>query len=592
MTQNKKSYIGLTIGPIIETISNAKQTGELWARSYLFSYIMKNIIKTLIVKDRKCNKEENKNEKLKDRFILPCIKDISKELNKSEDKDIYNKSNEKTNESAQEVGLFHDRFIFQSEDGDFNLVKESIDEVIDNIVLEIENYDICKDKSREKIKANIKDFLKIYYLEIHMDLSEKEDKQKSQNNIIFKVNRALDGLELREKILNNKGMKDNYLLKTLSNKKLKEESFKSHFLSMDAYGEKGKKEEYPCLFKIALDEINNADFPNEDEDIKKKLRDEKLKDQLIKANEYVAVVQVDGDSMGKMIDTFKIRNGEEDIYKDYKDFSRNLLKYDKKSHEKIKEYDGFTVYAGGDDLLFIAPVIKRNTEGKSKESGDEKSNDIFNLIDGLSDVFNKNINAGQDIMANSDKPKDEEEKPTTSFGVAIVHHKCPLYYALDEARELLFNKAKNYKFNGKEKNAIAFKVIKSSGQSFGTVVGKKTESYYQFKNLFKKVICLDSKNKKINNYLKAIHFKLMRDKVILNKIGESEDLLQNYFDNNFDEKVHKTEPIKTYLSDLKKFIWKIYSEAKTDGDKNKCIEQIYTYLRFIRFMDEDINKDD
>lgn len=40
-----------------------------------------------------------------------------------------------------------------------------------------------------------------------------------------------------------------------------------------------------------------------------------------------------------------------------------------------------------------------------------------------------------------------------------------------------------------------------------------------------------------------------------------------------------------------KFIYLIYGETKTDEDKNKCIEQIYTYLRFIKFMDEDINLD-
>lgn len=29
-------YIGLTIGPINETISKAKKTGEIWGFSYLF----------------------------------------------------------------------------------------------------------------------------------------------------------------------------------------------------------------------------------------------------------------------------------------------------------------------------------------------------------------------------------------------------------------------------------------------------------------------------------------------------------------------------------------------------------------------------
>ncbi|MBA4509567.1 type III-B CRISPR-associated protein Cas10/Cmr2 [Clostridium sporogenes] len=578
MTDNKKSYIGLTIGPIVETISNAKQTGELWARSYLFSYIMKNIIKTLIVKDKKFNKEKNQNKKLEDRFILPCINDIFNKLNKSlDEKNSIKKTDEKTDqendEVSQEVGLFHDRFIFQSEEGDFDLVKQSIDEVIDCISIEIKGYEDYKDKSKEEIKRNIEDFLKIYYLELDLDLSEKEkeDKEKSKNNIIFKVNRALDALELREKISNDRNIEGNYLTNILKNDNMN--NSKEHFLCKDAYGKDGKRGDYPSLFKIALSETYNGKFPNEDDEIKEKLREKRLEDKLIKANEYVAVVQADGDSMGKVIETFQIHNDIEDIYKDYKSFSSNLLEYDKESHKTIKKYGGFTIYAGGDDLLFIAPVINNKEES-------EKKNNIFQLIDKLSDLFDEKFNK-------------EKEKPTTSFGVAIVHHKFPLYYALDEARDLLFNKAKNYKFNGEEKNAIAFKVIKSSGQSFETVVGKKSESYKQFKDLFYNVSKnLSGKDRKIKNYLNAIHFKLKRDKVILNKIGENKSSLQNYFDNNFGEKIHKTEPIKTYINDLIEFIYKIYSEAKTDEDKDKCIEQIYTYLRFIKFMDEDINLDD
>lgn len=98
-----------------------------------------------------------------------------------------------------------------------------------------------------------------------------------------------------------------------------------------------------------------------------------------------------------------------------------------------------------------------------------------------------------------------------------------------------------------KKNAIAFKVIKSSGQSFETVVGKKSESYKQFKELFKNVSnSLNGKDRKIKNYLKAIHFKIKRDKVILNKIGKNEELLENYFKNNFDEKFHENGDIKIY----------------------------------------------
>jgi CRISPR-associated protein Cmr2 len=41
------NYLALTIGPIVETLSESKKTKELFAGSYLFSYIMKNILKKL-----------------------------------------------------------------------------------------------------------------------------------------------------------------------------------------------------------------------------------------------------------------------------------------------------------------------------------------------------------------------------------------------------------------------------------------------------------------------------------------------------------------------------------------------------------------
>ncbi|MBO0581342.1 hypothetical protein EXQ44_04000 [Clostridium botulinum] len=89
MTQNKKSYIGVTIGPIYKTIQLAKHTGELWASSYMFSYIMKNIIKEIL--------KEFEDKNIKNRFIVPYVGQGY------EDKVFKDK---------YEAGLFHDRFIF------------------------------------------------------------------------------------------------------------------------------------------------------------------------------------------------------------------------------------------------------------------------------------------------------------------------------------------------------------------------------------------------------------------------------------------------------------------------------------------------
>ena len=39
-------YIGVSIGPIIETLANTKSTKAIWGASYLFSYLMKDITKS------------------------------------------------------------------------------------------------------------------------------------------------------------------------------------------------------------------------------------------------------------------------------------------------------------------------------------------------------------------------------------------------------------------------------------------------------------------------------------------------------------------------------------------------------------------
>ncbi|MBU3219622.1 Cas10/Cmr2 second palm domain-containing protein [Clostridium algidicarnis] len=542
MSQNKTSrtYIGLTIGPIIETISQAKETGELWASSYLFSYIIKNIIKKLLDK----NKTEGDNT-LKDRFIVPSVE------------------NEKIFTEPHEVGLFHDRFIFESNEYDFELVNHAIYDVKKDIVAAIKEISHYKgDIFNDEILTSIDDFLKIYYLEVPVDTNGKKD----YNNIILQVNKCLDALELKENLPSEKGEENNYLLDILSNRALKNGDFKTHFLSKDAYGNKGKEGNFPSLLKIALGETNNKDFPCSDDEIAKTI----LAGDLVKAQEYVAVVQVDGDFIGNVIKSFKINENGTNIYGNYKCFSNKLLSYSKRSNEIIKDYNGFTVYAGGDDLLFIAPIINKNC---NKETFNRN---IFELIDSLSSLF-------------EEKFKCYKSKPTTSFGVAMVHHKFPLYYALDESRELLFEKAKKYKYKGLAKNAIAFKVIKSSGQSFETVVGKDTTSYKQFTSLFTNILYNSKKDSNSNDFLKAVHFKLLKDKTILNKIGKDKVLLENYFRNNFNEEIHKCEPIKGYIENLVTFIHEIYYDMEHEDIQNDiCINQIYTYLRFIKFMDEKI----
>lgn len=524
-TDFNNTYIGLTIGPIFKTINYAKETGELWGSSYMFSYIMKNIISKLIV-----------DTSIKDRFIVPYVNE----------KEIFS--------TPTEVGLFHDRFIFKSNKGDFEQVRSVVKEVKDCFKVKVFNQleKICKEKpSQDLVYKYIDDYLKIYFLEVEVDPNDKNEKDR---NIILKVSKYLDALELRENFVDKEERP--YLFEILKNK-----SVKSSFLSEDAYGQEGKKEGYPSLTNIALACLKDKKLPMEDSKIIEYLDENYKGYNFKKAHEYVALVQADGDSIGKVIKELEIDKSKSDEFESYKCFSKNLLDYAQDASDIIKGYGGFSIFAGGDDLLFIAPVINEDRN-------------IFNLIDDLSDCFKI-------------KFKEEEKKPTTSFGVAIIHYKFPLYYAIEEAQNLL-SEAKKFETTNEKKNAIAFKVVKSSGESFETVIGKNSAGYKEKFTLLLSKTFKAAKDEKLNNYLKSIHIKLWNDKAIINKIGVNKDMLENYFQNNFNEEIHKNSKVKEYINIIIEFIHTVYSsdEKVKNDDENYYINLIYSCLKFVRFMDE------
>lgn len=523
--QNENTYIGLTIGPIFKTINYAKQTGELWGSSYVFSYLMKNIIREL----EKC---------IMDRFIVPYV------------------GNEDIFKNPTGVGLFHDRFIFKSNEGDFEKVRNAVEKVKGDftaeLLQELNSINTCA-IDENKLKEYIDSYFKIFFLEVEVNPNDENEKDR---NIILKVSKYLDAVELKEQFIDKEDV--NYLFRLLANEKIKHS-----FLAKDAYGE--YKDYYPSLLNIALSELGIDKLPREDSEVKEYIKENYDGVSLKKAHEYVALVQADGDSIGKVIRNIELDN--EDKFKNYRKFSKCLLNYAQEAYEKIQSYGGFTVFAGGDDLLFIAPIINRN-----------KDENIFTLIDDLSKCFNEKLK------------EYNREKPTTSFGISIIHHKYPLYFAIEESRNLL-GQAKNFsvKKNGKcqEKNAIAFKVIKSSGESFETVLGKEVDSYEKFRNILDRVF-QSAKDTELEKYLKSVHIKLWNDKVIINKIGNNKELLKNYFDNNFNETFHNDTEIKEYIKLIVKFIYSVYNENEENHISDDiCAKRIYSCLKFIRFMDEE-----
>jgi CRISPR-associated protein Cmr2 len=428
------NYVGLTIGPIYKTLQNSKKPNELWAASFVFSYIMKQIIKEF--KSRE--------------FVVPYIKDES----------IF--------DETMDIGLFHDRFIFKSLVGDMQLLTQRISDVLK---------ELSKDLNIEE--SFLKNYFQINFKELDV-----------QENPILELTPYLDSLELFYEV----SQYDTNLLQ----QKLKE---KDNFLL------KNRTHKVNSLTNIA-------------------------------SNNYIAIVHVDGDKMGEVIED---KNNIENV-------SKNLFNYCKASHKLITHFGGETIFAGGDDLLFFAPIINN-----------AKSKTIFNLCDEISKDFDAKFN----------------NKATLSFGVHISYEKFPLYEALEESRNLLFAKAKT-----QQKNNIAFRVRKHSGQTFETLIHKGNKEIYENFLLFtSNIIGGDG----IDNFLHSLHHKIDNNKETINQIADSKEKLNNFFENYFNKDEHTQ--YKEFFEQLIEFIHNIFKDKSIKEDEKLNI--IYSTLRFVKFIQGD-----
>jgi len=466
------TYLALTIGPIYKTLRDAKKTRELWGGSYLFSYIMREII--VAFKDRE--------------FVVPYIKD----------KTVF--------ESGNEIGLFHDRFIFETQEGDKEKLERRVTEVLHKLA--------------EDTKVNY-EFLKHYF---QINIVEKVFTEGK--NPIFEMTPYLDTAELFFEVPQ---YRENRLTKMLKGN--------NSFLTKEAFGE---KKSFPSLPEISL-----FDILKENPEIKSLLNYDE--EESIYDNEeytfkpyhkYYAIVHADGDSMSKVIESLKSRE-------DFQNFSKKLFEYGQTSHGLIKKFGGETIFAGGDDLLFFAPVV----------SG---SQTVFELCDEISNDFNERF---------------EGTDATLSFGVSMQYYKFPLYEALENSRELLFADAKSG-----EKNNIAFCVTKHSGQMFKAIIHKEGELYENFK-LFSSNL---QGGEDIDNFLHSIQHKIETNKPLLKEIASNKEQLQNFFDNYFNETVH--EDYRAFFEQLVLFIYESYRVAK-EGENP--LDKVYATLRFIKFVQGD-----
>ena len=505
----KKKYMGLTIGPIYKTLKNAKKTRELWGGSYIFSYIMKLIIKNF--KSRK--------------FVIPYA-------------ECNDKGFERLLSGKMPVGVFHDRLIFESEDNDFDTLKEGVDKILTEIAGQIAGH-INADK--DPVTRYIKAYFQLYFCEIEFD------ENTGYKKINKKINSYLDSLELQENFIPEE--EKNYVTDFLLN-------IKNSFLIKEAFGKNIRFQSVPEIAAAFLN-LKNIDpnkykqiFENYDEkskdenyDIYQHIKDAYKINKIKQHCKYMAIVHADGDYMGDTIEG--LENNEE-----FNTFSKKLFDFDLSAPEAIKAFGGETIFAGGDDLLFFAPVVNKNKT-------------VFDLLNTIDDIFNKQF-------------EDRKKKPTLSFGVSISYHKFPLYEALEISRNLL-KRAKEMK----HKNATAFRMLKHSGQYFEAVFEKQSPEYGALESLLNllKVVDLAQEDEKL---MSSIIYTLFSSRVLLEAVGNDKGKLDSFFKNSFNEPIHKIEHNEAQIKSIKELIHAVYKSGNYKKEERAGI--IYSTLRLNKFI--------
>lgn len=564
----KEKYIAITFGPITRVISYAQSTKELWAASYLFSYLAKQVI-----------------EPFKERtFLLPQITE-----------EMYNKK------LTKGAGLFSDRYIFQAKDGDFEKLCDGCDKVYKQLGENIATT-IKRPEEAIVITDYLKRTIKIYCLEKEFSSSE---------NIVHLCEDLLGAMELQDLFLQKESC--NYLscfFKQVNNS----------FLTDDAF-EQGTARLFNTIIEYSAIELNSDKYwkpleANEKVMAKNKkvekinrisssaLVDEKrisLLEQeksLKPYHKYIAFVKADSDHLTKTI------KGLKDQKRSVAELDKCLLTYNLQVIQLIEDYQGKAIFLGGDDLLFFAPV--RNGE-----------KNIFTLLHDINSAFDS-------AMEKLPAP------PTLSFGVSISYYKHPMFEAIDKAEELL-SKAKGAGRNSiawylqKHSGQVCQSIINKTHKEVYTrceLISKDKDCVRRiFKDVYTQCTELISKGmidkNSSENLLNSFTYWLMENKEIITYIlnplqstnSEKEEnviktTLINYFNNSFNEP--RLEKMNSYIEDLAqylisatkeaiKIITKEISEIKTKEKmdialekKKKRIENVIdslgAILRFVRFL--------
>lgn len=579
MKENSKTYTALTIGPIYRTISQARKTRELWGASYMFSYVMRKIIEGLGDTSKCC---------------LPYHKDM---LNLAKSKG---------------AGLFPDRLIYEGD------VRAKIKTVSEEVISKISDVSgLPNEYLQHYFRINSIVFTLPQEIPLTIDAINKTTTDK---NLVFIADKLLDATELHEK---------NFDEITNIDWKLAIDKLNGKIFYKEAFTGKDNSFKFPSIPEIATDDFRrknkNAYYtlvnqilykPSQSNETTEEIEENNQRDFLnsLKSNtnfspiklrpyhKYIAVVQADGDNIGQTIRT--IGENPDDV----KNFSSALFEFDIEAARLIKEYGGKSVYVGGDDLLFFAPVAvyaERPKQPNERETNLSFLDTIFSLLSKLDVAF-------EDKVINSQSLKHlyqsggslESIKPTMSYGISITYSKYPL----NEAREKAYTNLMKAKEIKNDKNKICFSVQKHSGQTFGFTIDKKKistvnntpGSFNQFMKMVNSIPVIEGEK-----LLTSIIYKLAPLHALLVRIAQDKQRLDTFFAQEFDidkditRMSQKEIAKKEFIESIVNFYYSLSNDFSADNkllpanesdEEATNIGKLYSTLRFVKHLTDEDNE--
>ena len=162
---------------------------------------------------------------------------------------------------------------------------------------------------------------------------------------------------------------------------------------------------------------------------------------------YYAMIQMDGDKMGELLNNVAGETEHTAISAALSDFSR------KSAPELVeRNYPGRLIYAGGDDVFALAPLARLYI---SEEQTTEREGKIWTILDMVDQLQQKYCTTLKEHVGTEER----KQKISASTGIAIAHHYTSLSFvrrASKAAEEL----AKEHY----GRNALVVTVIRRSGE--------------------------------------------------------------------------------------------------------------------------------